>query len=121
MSRRVTRSAKRKEEELQRKADEEYRAEKPRARTAEELAREKFEQEALKQEPVYKVPEDFSDFDEAYEEELVEEGIPDFRDPEDKMLDDLVDMDTEELEDISVEGLGEIEIDDDMSTVSLRF
>jgi len=111
----MTRAAKRREEELQRKADEEYRAEKPRARTAEELAREKFEQEALKQEPVYKMPDDFGDFDKAYEGELVEEGIPDFRDPEDKILDDLADMDTEELEDISVEGI------DDPDDVVLRF
>jgi len=111
----MTRAAKKREEELQRKADEEYRAEKPRARTAEELAREKFEQEALKQEPVYKMPDDFGDFDKAYEGELVEEGIPDFRDIDDKILDDLADMDTEELEDISVEGI------DDPDDVVLRF
>ena len=111
----MTRAAKKREEELQRKADEEYRAEKPRARTAEELAREKFEQEALKQEPVYKMPDDFGDFDKAYEGELVEEGIPDFRDIDDKILDDLADMDTEELEDISVEGI------DGPDDVVLRF
>ena len=116
MSGRMTRAAKRREEELQRKADEEYRAEKPRARTAEELAREKFEQEALKQEPVYKMPDDFGDFDKAYEGELVEEGIPDFRDPEDKILDDLIDMDTEELEDIPTEDL-----DGNPDDVVLRF
>ena len=119
MSRRVTRASKKEEEELQRKADEEYRAEKPRARTLEEKAMEKFMRDAKESE--YKVPDDFSDFDEAYEEELLEEGMPDFRDTDDKMLDDLAEMDTDEMEDISVEGLGEIEIDDDMSTVSLRF
>jgi len=115
MSRRVTRASKRREEELQRKAEKEYRAEKPRARTLEELAREKFMRDA-KEKPEYKVPDDFSDFDEAYEEELVEEGIPDFRDIDDKMLDDLVDMDTEELEDIPTEDL-----DGNPDDVVLRF
>ena len=114
MSRRITRGAKRREEELQRKADEEYRAEKPRARTLEEKAMEKFMRDA-KDKPTYKVPDDFSDFDEAYEEELVEEGIPDFRDPEDMMLDDLIDMDTDELEDMPTDGL------DDTDDVVLRF
>lgn len=111
MSRRVTRGSKRRQEESQRKADEEYRAEKPRARTLEELAREKFMRGA-NEKPTYNVPDNFSDFDEAYENELVEEGIPDFGDPDDNMLDDLVDTDTEELEGVS---------DDAMSTASLRF
>ena len=118
MSRRVTRASKRKEEDLQHKADEEHRTEQrrgPRARTLEELAREKFMRDA-KEKPAYKVPDDFSDFDEAYEEELVEGGIPDFRDIDDKMLDDLVDMDTEELEDIQTEDL-----DGNPDDVVLRF
>ena len=116
MSMRMTRAAKKRDEELQRKADEEYRAEQrrgPRARTAEELAREKFEQEALKQKPTYKMPNDFGDFDEAYEGELVEEGIPDFRDEEDRMIDDSAEMDTDEMEDVPTEGLDD--------SVSLRF
>lgn len=113
MSRRITRAAKKKDEELQRKADEEYRAEQrrgPRARTLEEKAMEKFMRDAEK--PEYKLPDDFSDFDEAYEEELLEEGIPDFRDTDDKMLDDLAEMDTDEM-DIPMEGLDD--------SVSLRF
>lgn len=92
MSRRVTRASKKREEELQRKADEEYRAEKPRKRTSEELAREKFMRDA--KEPEYRVPDDFGDFDDAYEDELVEEGIPDFRD--------------EEIEDITMEGFNKL-------------
>lgn len=114
MSRRMTRDAKKKEEELQRKADKEYRAERrrrPRAKTEEELAREKFMQAA--KEPEYKVPDDFGDFDEAYEDELVEDGLPDFRDEEDRMIDDLAEMDTDEMEDIPMEGLDD--------SVSLRF
>jgi len=115
MSRRVTRGAKKREDDLQRKAEKEYRAEKPRRRTAEEKAREKFMREAKK--PEYRTPDDFSDFDEAYDREddweFKEEDMPD--DVEDAIIDDLAEMDTDELEDVSIEDL------DDPDDVLLRF
>lgn len=112
MSRRITRGAKKREDDLQRKAEKEYRAEKPRRRTAEEKAREKFMREALKKEPTYRTPDDFSDFDEAYDREddweFKEEDMPD--DVEDAIIDDLAEMDTDELEDISLEGIDEVSL-----------
>ena len=43
----------------------------------------------------------------------MEEGIPDVRDEEDRMIDDLAEMDTDEMEDVPTEGLDD--------SVSLRF